>query len=88
MNADQAGGWWAAGLLGAILVCALIRQQLPHPIEPARRDPRAAESGMVDALPGLGPKRLEPVREAVRAGELSRVPKPARGVAEQVFMQP
>jgi hypothetical protein len=88
MTAAQAGGWWAAGLLAAILVIALIQHQLPHPAEPAPRDPRAAEPWMVDALPGIGPKRLGPVLVAIRAGELGCVPKPARGVAEQVFEQP
>ena len=85
MTTAQASGWWAAGLLAAILVVALVQHQLPHPAEPARRDPRAAEPWMADALPGIGPKRLAPVLVDIRAGEIGRVPKPARGVAEQVF---
>ena len=87
MSVAQTGGWWATGLVSVILVIAVIQHQLPHPAEPARRQLLTAEPWMVDALPGIGPKRLAPVLEAIRAGDLERVPKPARGVADQVFEQ-
>ena len=87
MTAARSAGWWSTGLIAVMLVIALIQRQLAHPAEPARRDPFLAAPWMVDSLPGIGPKRLAGVLEDIRAGELGRVPMPARGVAEQVFTQ-
>jgi hypothetical protein len=81
----RTSGWWATALVVTILAMALLHRQASHPSEPARRDPRQAEAWMVDALPGIGPKRLTPVLADIRAGKIGQVPKPARAVAELVF---
>lgn len=52
---------------------------------PSLRDPTTAEPWMVDALPGIGAKRLADSVTAIRTGHAATLQRPARAIAEQVF---
>ena len=77
--------WWL--VLGIALILVLGSrarlQQAPH--VPALRDPATAETWMIDALPGVGGKRLTQSHEAIRREDFSHLHKPARECAEKVF---
>lgn len=77
--------WWL--VLGIALILVLGSrarlQQTPH--APALRDPTVAEPWMIDALPGVGGKRLTESLEAVRREDFASLQKPARACAEKVF---
>ena len=77
--------WWL--VLGIALILVLGSrarlQQAPH--APAMRDPATAETWMIDALPGVGGKRLTQSLEAVRREDFASLQKPARACAEKVF---
>ena len=77
--------WWL--VLGIALILALgSRARLqPTPQAPALRNPTVAEPWMIDALPGVGGKRLTESLEAVRREDFAALQKPARECAEKVF---
>ena len=77
--------WWL--VLGIALILALGSRARLHqaPHAPAMRDPATAETWMIDALPGVGGKRLTQSHEAVRREDFAHLQKPARECAEKVF---
>ena len=78
--------WWFALAIATVLGLSAYKHHWPAASAPARRAPSSAEAWMIDALPGIGSKRLGPALAAVRAGHLAALPAPARGCAEKVFL--
>jgi hypothetical protein len=76
------------GVLAAVLLAVALWAQLrpsrpihaPQPV-PAER----AQAWMVDALPGVGPKRRDQAVVAVRQHLVEDLPKAARKMAREVF---
>ncbi len=80
--------WWAAGLLAAIVGVGLVRQFVPLPTTPAPVPAATAAAWMVDALPGIGEKRLPTALVAVNGGRFADLPKAARQPAAEAFIVP
>lgn len=77
--------WWLV-LVIALVVGLGSRARIHHaPHAPAMRDPTTAASWMIDALPGIGGKRVTESLAAVHSEEFYRLQKPARECAEKVF---
>lgn len=57
-------------------------------LPPAQIPAAQVQPWMVDALPGVGPKRHAAALAAVQAGRFEDLPKAARATAEQVFERP
>ena len=54
-------------------------------LPPAQIPAAQAQPWMVEALPGVGPKRHAAALAALRAGRLADLPKAARATAGEVF---
>jgi hypothetical protein len=80
--------WWFAIGIAAVLGLGAHARLWPAAPAPALRDAHRAERWMVDALPGVGQKRLDEAYSAVRSGDFGALPAPARICAEHVFKPP
>ena len=80
--------WWFAIGIAAVLSLGAHARLWPAAPSPALRDAHCAERWMVDALPGIGQKRLDEACAAVRSGDFRTLPAPARSCAEHAFEPP
>lgn len=77
--------WWLVVGIAAVMGLGIRARVHPAPHAPALRDPVIAEPWMIDALPGVGDKRLADALAAVRSERFAELHKPARDCADKVF---
>lgn len=80
--------WWAVWVIAIALLCGLVARIYPKPTAPLKRDPAQAQTWMVDCLPGIGKKRLQPAVDALHTGNFDGLPTAARATARHVFTAP
>ena len=77
--------WWLVLAIAVVLGLGSRARLHPTAHAPALRDPTTAEAWMIDALPGVGGKRLTETLAAVHSEQFTALQKPARDCAEKIF---